>query len=333
MTVAISDGFDYGTLPYNVVDMNGTPVISGGLGGVSHTGPYCLSINGTSEWARYAIPGTPDNIAIGCWLEFYTYAHASFNGSCIWIRAHLTTGEYIDIRYNGTTHAFDAYVDGNLVDSGTNGMVNDGYWYNLQIYIYVDNAGTIDTIHEGVADISYAGDTLPVGAAAAIDYVYIWGALTLTWYIDDIVIGTGGQLGDRRVEYLTTTADTGVNDWSPSTGLDNYAMIDEAPASDTDYTYATTNTDEIEMDLEDWDDTDKTPVFVSALARARESAATGEQLHVGVDSGGTDDTTLHTMTSAWQYYRHYMPQDPDAGPGAWTDAAIDALLLRYEAVI
>jgi len=68
------------------------------------------------------------------------------------------------------------------------------------------------------------------------------------------------------------------------------------------------------------------------MARARETSATGESLDVGVDSNGVDDVTQSVVTSAWACYRHIMPQDPD-GPVAWTEAAINALLLRYRAVI
>lgn len=59
-------------------------------------------------------------------------------------------------------------------------------------------------------------------------------------YIDDLYVRTGettdsdGFLGDIRIDAIVPTADTS-KEFTPSTGTDNYACIDEIPASETDY--------------------------------------------------------------------------------------------------
>lgn len=42
-------------------------------------------------------------------------------------------------------------------------------------------------------------------------------------------------IGDRRWEPITPTADLTYRQWTPSTGTDHYALIDEVPPNTTDY--------------------------------------------------------------------------------------------------
>ena len=68
------------------------------------------------------------------------------------------------------------------------------------------------------------------------------------------------------------------------------------------------------------------------MVRAKQTTASGEQIEVGVDSNGTDDTTTHNLSTNFAYYMHNMELNPDDA-GAWEDADIDALKMRIEAVI
>lgn len=326
MAYLVSDSYDYGTFPFDTVDTSGGGQSISAL--AAHTGAYGLIIQGVGRWSRYAMPGTPDNASVGLWIDPYeNYG----NDDGFSIELELTTGEFIEIRWDGVNKTFDAWVDGVKVADGTIPVtVND--WFHVQFYAFIDNAGFIRTKIDGVADIFYVGDTLPVGAAASIAYVYLATNTSGIVHMDDLIIGTDDFTGDVRVEWLPPDADTAVDDWSKSVGVDAYAVVDEVPANDADYLFTSNNGDEEELELTDWIGLVKTPVLVTSRARAREDVATGEQLEVGADSGGVEDTTLHTVTDSWRYYDHVMQQDP-FGPAAWTNAAIDALLHRLEAVI
>jgi len=294
-----------------------------------HTGAYGLHL-GYTGWIQYPVTGTPANLGCSFWFRpNYAWAVADRAKFSVILE---TTGEHIGLVWNVITKTFDAYVDGGLVAAGTIYLADDEY-FQVQFYAVIDNAGSINVKIGGQESIAYSGDTLPDGAAAAIEYVYFYsdGAATGV-YFDDIVWGTGGYLGDCRVEWLAPNADTVVEDWTPSTGVDSYAVVDEIPPNTTDYLYTDTDAQETELELADWDDTDKTPLIVTAWARAYEDAATAESLKVGVDSGGVDDITEHIMTDTYQYWNHVMTQNPN-GPAAWDNAAIDALKHRLESVI
>ena len=292
-----------------------------------HTGTYSALVS-TNGWFRYPITGTPDNCSISVWIRLQNLWSS---GACH-ISLVLTTGEEIKIQWNSTSKSWDFYVDGVLTASGTTYVEYDT-WHNIQFWSFFDNAGFGRVKINGVLDINYSGDTLPVAADASVAYLMFYNPSgNDNWYIDDVAWGTDDYLGDCRVEWVKPNADTAVEDWTPSTGVDSYAMVDEVPLSDSDYLYTPNNADETELALTAWDGTGKTPLLVVAWVRAREEAATGEQLNVGIDSNGTDDVTLHTVSDDYRYYDHVMQQNPD-GPAAWNEAAIQAALSRIEAVI
>jgi len=245
-------------------------------------------------------------------------------------------GTNMVLRWNPATHTFDLEVGGSTVASGTIEVpVND--YFNVQWRAEIDSvAGYVGLKINGIPSLSYSGDTQTDSIAAVVTYLLFAQDYGLGHShvvdVDDVVWGHGDDyLGDCRVDWLAPTADTALDDWLKSVGADAYALVDEIPNSDSDYIYSETDANETELELEDWDDTDKTPVLVSAIARIIQTAATGDQVELGVDSGGVDDTEAVTPETEFRYYYHEMPLDPD-GSVAWTDAAIDALKFRVESV-
>ena len=328
-TIESAYSFDNGEIPIG-------PYCASGGGGANvsvtyaHTGAYGLSVRGNTGYARMSMVGSPTDPSVSMWVDL----GASFNLVSAWaLRFTLTSGEYVSLIWNAVTHTFDAYVDGGLVAAGSITVsVND--WFHVQFYCEIDNAGSINAKINGHESISYSGDTLPAGATANVDYfrIYASGEINWTRFADDIVLGHGGYLGNLECHDRLPNADTAQDDYAPSAGADNYAMVDEIPANDADYNETNTNGHADELALEDFDSSDKTPIAVVACVRARMEAATGDSIKVGVDSNGTEEETEHTLSTTWEYYFHTAADNPD-GDIPWDDAAIDALLLRYEAVI
>jgi len=291
-----------------------------------HTGSRSLHL-GYQHYAKYPVPNTPDNLGAGAWEK------PDEATSQIGIYAELSTGEFVGIKADAANKTYDAYVDGVKVADGTTGVLASwgGSWHNIQLYVYLhDVSGEINAWLEGTQILNFSGDTIPAGATGTVVKIKVEGHGALNW-VDDFVWGTGDRPGDVRVDYLVPTADTAQDDFTPTAG-DNYACVDEVPASDADYVYTDTNTDADEYDVEDFTATNKTIVGVTVLARAKQDTATAESIKVGVDSNGTDDDTQHALTTSWAYYMHNMGDNPDDA-AAWEDADIDALKTRIEAVI
>jgi len=327
--------WESGNLMVNDADRsNGVEVTSD----EAHTETYSMSLGRSSigafmGWGRFGILGSPSNpsVSVWCYLKIsYETEATDIRGSSI--RFLLTTGEYVELRWNATNHTYDAYVDDVKVADGTIEVsMND--WFQVQFYAVIDNAGSIGVRIDGHQSIDYSGDTQPAGAAGA-SYVRFQGGAVGTGlpdYYDDLVWGEGGYLGSLRCYEKRPTADTAQDDWTPSVG-ENYECVDETPENDADYNSTAVSAQADELVLEDFDGSDKTPRAVVAWLRAREESATGESVKVGVDSNGTDETTTHALSTDWEYYFHVADDDPD-GDIPWADAAIDALLLRYESLL
>ncbi len=293
----------------------------------NHTGNYGVEMNNGSFW--YVFDSTPANPSVSVWLKHNTEYGVS---GTVRLRFRLTSGEYIDLRWNGSSHTWDAYVDDTLVASGSV-EVSQNDWFHTQFYAVISDSGSIQVKVGGHLSIDYSGDTLPAGGNAAVDraVIYCSGSGNIL-RADDWVIGTGGLLGDLRCYDLRPNADTAQADWTPSTGSDHYALLDETPEDDSDYISADANGDADELGLGDFNESDMAPVAVVAWARAKADDATGAQLKVGVDSNGTDDTTTVSLSTSWEYYSHVLDDDPDTS-SEWTDSGVDALKLLVEAVI
>ena len=320
------DGFDNGAIKVSGSNQGGEVSASTDAEG-RKTGPYCLKL-GDNGWVRYPITGTPANCSTSFWVQFgadvYTYNTTK-------IQFILSTGEVIELRWDPTNKTFDVYVAGVKVADGTIFLPSRTI-FHVQFYAVIADAGSIGVKINGFTSISYSGDTLPVGAAAAVSYVKFFNDVNdIGIYFDDIVWGTGGFLGDLRCVDIRPNADTIQDDWTPSAG-DNYSTIDETPASDADYNVTNVNANADQLALGDFDGVTYTPRATIAWVRARMEGATGDSIKVGIVSNAVASVTESALSTSYEYYFHTNDKNPD-GTVAWTDAAIDALLLRYEAVI
>ena len=54
-------------------------------------------------------------------------------------------------------------------------------------------------------------------------------------YLDDVYVTDGNLLGAQRCYYLAPNADQAPQDWTPATGTDGFAMIDNTPPNPAEY--------------------------------------------------------------------------------------------------
>jgi hypothetical protein len=310
---------------------------SASVSGTRKTGSYGLFFPGSSggtvtRWARFPYIITQAKPSVSVWAQ----NNSSFNiNNSMRIRFLCDTGEYIELIWNSATHTMDAYIDNVLVDSGSVGL-STADWFHIQFYVDIAASGSISVKINGHESIDYSGDTRPDPATTGTTYVYLYSTLTplpaKNAYFDDLVIGSGGYLGDLRCVDIRPNAD-GTVQYTPSTGSDNYAMVDETPPSDSDYNETDVDGNADELDMTDFDGATYIPRAVTAWVRARQDAGVGDSIQVGVDSGGTDDmSAAQALSDSFEYFFHTLDDNP-ADAAEWEDADIDALKLRYEAVI
>lgn len=244
------------------------------------------------------------------------------------------------IRPNLSTNVITYYVGGGAVGTGTIPIIYNT-WYLIEVYYKVaDSGGRFVVKIDGVTDIDYTGDTKP-STQTTIDNVY---HSTPTnghaFYIDDLALNdTSGAsdnswCGDGNIVALVPNGDASVQ-WTPSTGADNYAMVDEVPAdNDTTYVESSTNGHKDYYDLTDFDGAGKTIRRIWVEARARDTVAEADGVKLGVKAGATE--SLSAAKSLSTSYTRQIGDDLVANPddsAEWGDADLDALQLVVEAVV
>jgi len=291
---------------------------------VVKTGTYSAKLRCYSSSAYIKFARTGSYLDFAAWI----YPHITTTAACK-IGVVLGDSKEIVLKRDGTT--WDLYIDGVLAQVGTVATVNEA-WQHVQARMFIDDSGTVETKVDGVSDIDYSGDTKP-GASAEIAWFLLENDPAtpgyLNMYVDDIVCGTGGWPGDIRFDGLLPTGDV-ETEWTPSAGVDHYALVDERPPSDADYVSAGSPALRDVYSGGDWSGAAKTPQFLMQWARAKKDSAGTRQLKFIVSSDSTESAgSLFDLTTAYTYYKRVLMTDPSTG-SPWTEGAIDAVLFGME---
>ena len=326
---------------FNDVDISGTPHVDivNKVDGAASFDFYTNSLGTATEWVRHSFKSyQPTEPAI----SIYIYPRSYFSyGSDYFPRVRIAMGstQTLDLRWNILTHTHDLYIDGIEVETGAVEVANNEF-FSLQVWAKIDAAvGFVKVKVDGHLSIDFSGDTKPSGALAYATYCYVYGGkyqlgVDLHCNIDSWVLGYSEYLGDCHVDEIVPDGDSAVQ-FSRSAGAANYLLIDEVTIDTGDYVYSQTDGHVDELDLEAWDDTTpngitKTPVAVIPWVWSKVTTATGEHIRVGIKSVAAVSDEQFAQFVAARRSAHTTLLDPN-GNIAWTKAAIDAALLRYEA--
>lgn len=302
------------------------------IAGAAHSGAYGLHLDSnypsTYGWARWAVSGGPADLYFSAWV----YPDGDYP---LYIEFYVDSGHYVGIRHDGSY--WDAYVNGSKVADGALNHTKLT-WHLVELHVIISDTGTIETRIDGVADLSYSGDTQP-GATTAITYVRVYQYVTgishyADSYLDDIVFGTGEWAGDVRFNAaLVPSADTTDKDWTPSTGTDNYALVDEVPPSDTDYVSSETVGNLDLYELSDWTPpgSDYDILFINDWMRANADTVGAEVRSVITSGSTTSNGDAESLTTTATYFLRMLTTDPNTS-AAWTATAINDLQIGQEHV-
>jgi hypothetical protein len=243
---------------------------------------------------------------------------------------HITltigTGGALSLRLGGVT-------GGILGTSST--TLSSSTWYFIEVKVLLDNsAGTYALRINGVSEISGTGaDTVASGTAGWDSLEFGHGLITNTpdpeFSFDDLYLcdGTGGVndtfLGDHRIVCVVASSGTGTNaDWSPSTGSDHGALVDENPPNTSDYNQAGVagHRDTYNFAALGVAGTVKAVQTVNLLKA--DVAGVRNVGDVARISGTNYDSTGTVVGSDWTYRLELHPTSP-ATSTAWTVSEID----------
>jgi len=319
-TPTLGTGFEMGAIPIAATDMTACTLETT----VVKTGTYSIKLRCYSTHAYIRFAHTGAYLDLAAWVYPYSSAGATCN-----VGAVLDDGKEILLKRVGTT--WNLYVDGVLAQTGTFVTAGDS-WQHVQARIFIDDAGTVETKIDGVSDIDYSGDTKPSSSSEISWILFENDPISPGYqnmYVDDIAYGSGGWPGDIRFDGLLPTGDV-ETEWTPSAGVDHYALVDERPPSDADYVSAGSPALRDVYSGGDWSGAAKTPQFLMQWARAKKDSAGTRQLKFIVSSDSTESAgSLFDLTTAYTYYKRVLMTDPSTG-SPWTEGAIDAVLFGME---
>jgi hypothetical protein len=211
-------------------------------------------------------------------------------------------------------------------------------WYFLEIEAVIhDSTGEVRVFKNGVEVISVSGvDTkgqTQTGVATLRLRMPGTGAWDVSNFDDIYVTDSDTRLGDSRVITVVPSADTADSDWAPSTGADNYAMVDEVQVNgDTDYVASATPGDLDFYALGDLGVSPDTIHAVQLMMCARKDDAATREVRLKLKSGATTvNGATRAMGSSYQYFHEIYEEDPDASD-PWTETTINAAQVGVETV-
>lgn len=214
------------------------------------------------------------------------------------------------------------------VDTYTATLLNDNAWHYINFYALIDaSAGSIEVYVDGVLRLSFTGDTVGVGleSGTSVKRFRLLAGLTTPFEFDDFYIYTGGKnVFEAFVDTIFPTADDSVA-FTPSTGMDNYALVDEVPADgDTTYVESSTNghTDLYELQ-------DGVPGSIEAVevnVRCR-STSGSTNMRPTLETGGVEHAagSATSISTSYVEVRATYDVNPETTT-PWISSDVDALL-------
>lgn len=235
----------------------------------------------------------------------------------------------------------------------TNGVIDTagdfayGIWHYFEIKVTVHpTAGAYELRHNESTVFSGSGvDTADDGTAGADLFEFDKnGGAAERW--DDIYIldSTGSVnndfLGDSVVEAISPTSDGNQLDWTPSSGTTHYVLVDDVATGGGSADEATNVQSDTNADIDLWGFSDIAFITgtihgIMVLTQAAMDIAGTRTIRVRYRADSTSEYTGGNLVVNDVNYKTFttiFEQDPDAGPGAWQNSALDAAEFGVEVV-
>lgn len=324
MAYLFTTGWEHGSVTWMTKLGQRDAVISSSI---KKTGNHSVFVDCSNQTCDYTLDFGSEQAEVYISVWVYPTVVAGAGSKVLGVR--FSDGSIVSIRSDVDRH-WDAYVAGVKVADG-NIVWELNTWHHVMLHVKIDDTvGQIETYIDGLDDLAYIGDTKPAAIATVRLFEFI--GYSSNYYLDDLVIGTGGWMGDIRVyPFLPAAPDTATVEWDLSTGVDHYAVVDEHPPSDADYAYTGVTAEKEKVNTDTVALGTSVPVVVQTWARARKDTADANQIKIIIDDGVEDVGAAKDLTTSFAYYTRIDAAKPSGG--AWTQGTLDALVLGAESVI
>lgn len=333
MALLFMDGFDH----YATADILKKWDLSGGapaIGATGRRGGGGISFNGSA-----VAPSITKNITAGAtFVVGFYFKPTTLGGSARIIATFLDSGsQQCEIRVN-TSGTLSVTRNGSALTDGTstNTLTLDAEYF-LEWKVTIANsisAGTCVVRLNGTDWITVAtSQDLQATANASANAFRLGGNATSVSYVADDFYLTDGTtfLGDVRVDVLYPNGAGNYQDWTPSSGTDHAALVDETAPNTSDYlTGGAAGTKEtLALGSTGSSGTVIGVQVCNAVAKSDAGSSTVKNL---IRSGSTDANGADYNPSTSYLYNISMHETDPATSSAWTISAVNALEAGVEVV-
>lgn len=205
-------------------------------------------------------------------------------------------------------------------------------WYSIAAEIVISDAsGRVTVYVDGVQVLNLTSVDTNNGVGTVDTFMFGQSNSTSPEvYIDDLVITDSATrlTNHPRIQTLVPTSDGGTLNLVPSTGTDHFAVVDELPASNTDYLSGSTVGDLDILGLGDLTASPNSIEEVNVVGFLQKTDATAREMELGVISGPTTSAgTGFVLNSTGKRHERPLATDPNTS-AAWTASGVNALQLR-----
>jgi len=239
-------------------------------------------------------------------------------------------GPEVNIRVDNGATRLAIYRGSTLLDytpSGTWGAT----MHHLEVKVFSDSSvGTVDIKVDG--DLVYSGTGLNTGGADITGFYNSPNSPYFTYY--DNLFAADDWVGEMHIVGLSPASDFDC-DFTPSTGSDNYAMVDdEASDGDATYNYSDTVDATDLFEYETYSERDDI-VFVGVVTDARKTEAGPRKIkHQFLEESSLYDGEEKTLNTSYfgTYLNPYLHEILNTTPSgaAWTSAILNDLKIGYK---
>lgn len=221
---------------------------------------------------------------------------------------------------------------GNLLATGSY-TYSAGVWSYLEVRATIaDSGGTVKVRVNGAStdDISFVGDTRNGGTSTNIDALTLAGGpvATTDWYVCNTLGSSNNTwLGDVAVRALVPTGDGDLSGLvgSDADSIANWQLVDELPASNSDYTGSATSAAEDTYAITDLPGTVAQVFGLQVAAVMAKSDAGAASASVIARVGSTDYTSgANALSTTYAEFVDFYETNP-ATSAQWTVSDVNAL--------
>lgn len=233
-----------------------------------------------------------------------------------------------------TDRTIGAYRDSTLLgSSATNTIPATNTWFTLEIECVIhDTTGSVKVYCDGTLILNLTGVDTRNGTPTTVDNWRTNPAATTigsTDWDDLYIIDSATKPADvYRIETVAVNADGATLNWTPSTGTDHYAVVDELPVSTTDYLQTSTLNDVDELEVGTLSTAPSGILAVQAIGFFEKTDVSTRACAVDVkSSSSTGAGTGVNLSTSGTWVGNLLNTDP-ATSTAWTQSGVENAKLR-----